>query len=470
MLVFDNNRWFSYHESDVNKGIGIKVDSGCCGDAFDLYCHFEHGGNQNKALKQLADEVDPAGQKSRQQAYMQEQEVQVIQKESNSVKFEPITIEPDFLSELSSFPPRAFLIPKHLQRGYVSAFFSQGGVGKSTFEIAKAISVATGKDILGLGVREKSNVLIINNEDDLSEIQRRLAGIMIYFNILPKELSGHLFIQSGYGSPLVIANQLKDGNVVASPQIDQLKEFVRKNNIGLISVDPFISTHTVGENDNTGIDKVITEYKRLAKDTRSAISLVHHTRKSGNNAEVNAGDAESGRGASSMKDAARCVDTLARMSIETANKIHMTPDERVRHIRLDTGKLNYQLMDAGAKWFRMESVQLPNGDSVGVPRPVNLNPEFEQANSNDGRIKWTATRVAEALHRVMRGTEIPFNDIAGLFMAENNIKDRQARSCATMISNDKKKATRINVNSKYFDYWYSKKSSTSPIIIHREAL
>lgn len=469
VVVFDDARWFSHHASDTGKGIGLPVENGCCGDAFDLYCHFEHGGNVSAALKGLANKVDPVGQKERQREYMKAQEVEQTINLSKG-DFLPYSVTDKFMDDLAKIPPRDWLSEKHLLRGYPSVLVSTGGVGKSTVELSRGVSIATGRDILGLGVSEQCSVLIINNEDDLSEIQRRLAAIMIFHNITPDEIQGRLFIQSGYGSPLIVARQLKDGTVIVSPQVDKIKAFVLENNIGLISVDPFISTHTVGENDNTGIDQVLTVYKGMAKDTHCAISLVHHTRKQGNDSEVHAGDAESGRGASSMKDAARCVDTLARMSLQTANKIGMTPDERVRHIRLDTGKLNYQLLDSGAKWFRMESVFLPNGDSVGVPRPVNLAPSFEQATAEDGRTKWTPTLVAEALHRVMRGSEITFNEIIGLFMEDNDIQERQAKRCASIISNDPKKGTRIKVGGELFEYWYSKSHKTAPIVIHRECL
>jgi hypothetical protein len=214
----------------------------------------------------------------------------------------------------------------------------------------------------------------------------------------------------------------------------------------------------------------VQQYKTLAHETGCAISLIHHTRKNGNDSEAHAGDAESGRGASSLKDAARCVDTLARMSAKTAKDICFTADERSRHIRVDTGKLNFQLLDAGEHWFRMESVQLQNGDEVGIPKPVNLYPHFERAKSKDGRGKWTPTLVAAALHRVMIGTEISFNEIAAPFMAENGIQDRQARTCATMISDDPEKPTLIMVGSDSFEYWYSKKSKTAPIMIHKREL
>ena len=45
--------WVSLSHSDVDAGLGIKTLSGCSGDAFDLYCHYEFKGDKKKALKEL---------------------------------------------------------------------------------------------------------------------------------------------------------------------------------------------------------------------------------------------------------------------------------------------------------------------------------------------------------------------------------------------------------------------------------
>jgi hypothetical protein len=46
--------WVSLSDSDATAAIGRKCTSGRFGDAFDIYCHFEHGGDIAKALSQAA--------------------------------------------------------------------------------------------------------------------------------------------------------------------------------------------------------------------------------------------------------------------------------------------------------------------------------------------------------------------------------------------------------------------------------
>ncbi len=49
--------WVSLSESDASAGLGAACDSGRYGDAFDLYCHFDHGGDVKAAVKAYSQEL-----------------------------------------------------------------------------------------------------------------------------------------------------------------------------------------------------------------------------------------------------------------------------------------------------------------------------------------------------------------------------------------------------------------------------
>jgi len=68
LICFSDGRWFSHHSGDA--GIGLSCESGVCGDAFDLYAYYEHGGDATKGLAKLCASLDPEGQKKRQFEYM----------------------------------------------------------------------------------------------------------------------------------------------------------------------------------------------------------------------------------------------------------------------------------------------------------------------------------------------------------------------------------------------------------------
>ncbi len=98
-----------------------------------------------------------------------------------------------------------------------------------------------------------------------------------------------------------------------------------------------------------------------------AIDTPHHARKGANGP----GNADAGRGASSMKDAARLVYTLARMTPEEAQALGIAEKERRYLIRMDSGKVNIAPPLDEAKWFRLVGVPLgnatetyPHGDEV----------------------------------------------------------------------------------------------------------
>ncbi len=83
--LFDNGHWLSHHDSDSD--IGIQCEGGTTGDAFDLYCHYEHGGNKKKAFAELA-KSDPKN-KQRQKEYIDSQNSQVSNSDSSELKETP---------------------------------------------------------------------------------------------------------------------------------------------------------------------------------------------------------------------------------------------------------------------------------------------------------------------------------------------------------------------------------------------
>lgn len=55
--AYDDGHWVSLSESDAAAGLGSECQSGRFGDAFDIYCHFEHGGKVPEAIKAYAVET-----------------------------------------------------------------------------------------------------------------------------------------------------------------------------------------------------------------------------------------------------------------------------------------------------------------------------------------------------------------------------------------------------------------------------
>ncbi|WP_207061774.1 helicase RepA family protein [Motiliproteus sp. SC1-56] len=300
-----------------------------------------------------------------------------IEEGANPYQAKPVPLGFDF----TRITARPWILGRELMRGQLHVLTSPGGTGKSALALTIAVAVATNRPLTGVTVLESGAVWVINNEDDQDELYRRLGGILKFHDISVESLQGRLFVNSGYGAPFIFAKKNQEGAIGPGQTVELIVEEIREKDIKLLIVDPLVSTHECEENSNEAMNRVADQFKYIAKKTGCGVQLVHHNRKvnAGGDSEASAGDAESGRGASALKDASRSMRTLARMNENTAKKWGIPADERPRYIRDDSAKSNYALPDGAARWYRLETVELGNGDSVGVPVPFDPSKLVERA-------------------------------------------------------------------------------------------
>ena len=161
--------------------------------------------------------------------------------------------------------------------------------------------------------------------------------------------------------PITIAKQAKDGADIAVPIVREVTKTIIDNSIDVMSVDPFVSSHRVTENDNNAIDAVAKTWAGIADATNSAIDLVHHVRKTGN-AEITV---EDGRGAVALLNASRSARVLNWMTEHERDNAGIIGSRR-SYFRVEIGKSNLAPPPEAADWFHLTSVDLTNGDHVGV--------------------------------------------------------------------------------------------------------
>jgi RecA-family ATPase len=263
----------------------------------------------------------------------------------------------------SAIPLRDFVYAELLLGGYVTVCAGPGGTGKSVLSIVMAVSVALGRELIpGYKMKRARNVLMLNNEDDKYELQRRITAVCACYDIDLRELENRLWVRSGYSYPAMVASIGPDKRVKATPEVELIIDFCKANHVDLIICDPFISTHNVNENDNVEMNMVVQIFKHICAQTNAAVLLIAHTKKLGRDTEAGAGDPESGRGASSVKDAGRITFTLARMSREHAKVRGITWQIANNLVRMDDGKKNLTPMDPDTKWFRLTEAIIPNGE------------------------------------------------------------------------------------------------------------
>lgn len=285
-------------------------------------------------------------------------------------KRQPFNVEAFKCFNEADLEPRPFILGTHLIKRKISFLIAPPGAGKSTFSLMAGVSIVTGKNILGLPVHEKGRVAIINNEDDMDEMLKRLAGTLNHHGIEQSELEGNLFLHSGEKLQFLIAKyNLKAQTIIDHHQEDLIDDLI-KNNISTLIVDPFLETHEGNENDNRDMNYVCTLYREIAQRANCAVLIVHHTRKEdGKSSGGHAGNPDSGRGASSIIGAARVVFTLYGMDESAAKHYGVPVNQKHNYVRMDDAKANLSLLSGDPKWFKRESVLLDNGDYVGVLEP-----------------------------------------------------------------------------------------------------
>lgn len=259
-----------------------------------------------------------------------------------------------------SLPHRQWLYGRHYIRKYVSATVAPGGIGKSALEVCETLCLASGQAILGIVPEERVKVWYLNLEDPIEETERRIAAACLHYNLSAADLEGWLMI-GGRETEITLASQGREGLLLNEPLIARLCQTIANQKIGAVIVDPFVSSHRVAENDNGAVDAVVKAWARIADKTGCAVELVHHVKKG------QAGVAtamEDSRGAVSLIGAVRSGRVLNAMTEDEAVKAGV--DDPRPYFRVNNGKANLAPANGGSDWYRFVSVDLGNGDNVGV--------------------------------------------------------------------------------------------------------
>lgn len=286
--------------------------------------------------------------------------------------------KPFVLTDPAAIPPRQWVYGRHYIRRFLSVTVAAGGSGKTALTLTEAIAMAAGKDILGTETLPR-RVWVWNLEDPLEELQRRIAGICQHYRVRQEDFADRLYVNSGRDSKLLIADSER-GEAALTPAVDEITHFINEHEIDVIIVDPFVSSHRLNENDNGQMDMVVKAWGRIADQGNCSVELVHHVRKAQPGQSASYGDA---RGASALTDAARHVRRLQRMTADEARLAGIDEREFWQYSREADSKDNLAPPSRDSSWRRMVSVEIPNGDSIGVMEPWQWPDAFEDVSSAD---------------------------------------------------------------------------------------
>jgi AAA domain len=273
-----------------------------------------------------------------------------------------------------AIPRRKWLVPGLLLRRNVTILVAPPGSGKSLLTLQIAIMLARGTEWGGWRPRGTHRSLVINAEDDSDEMCRRLFAACEAMEIRERDkelLRSRVAIAETPGDIIIAKADYRSKTVIATPMVDSLVQTVTENSFDVLVVDPFAETFQGDENSNSELKWAAVLWRKIARETNSAVLLVHHTRKFG----AEAGSMDSARGGGALVGVARIVSTLFGMTPQEAEAFGVSEEERHQYLRFDDAKANLSLVTFAARWFRKETYTLPNAgddepaDEVGALQP-----------------------------------------------------------------------------------------------------
>ncbi len=376
-------------------------------------------------------------------------------------------------------PTRDWIIDGFLLRNYLSIILGAGGVGKSTYALSVAVALAAGTPLLELSVNKKHNVLVINNEDDKTELERRVASICIHYDINHDNIRGNIELLSGYKNEFKMAKSDCNNKTKISEHARSLIEKIKRDKIDVVVIDPFISTHECNENDNTTMNEVASIYKKVCSEANVSILLIHHVRKDNSSQRSSIIRVEDARGAKSVTDAARIVWGMSKILPKEAEGLKNPPEDVSNLVRLIPDlKTNYSPQNnIDHSILRLVSVSLENSqekpDFLGVPE---LHRKIKGYKISE---KFTPAKLVAALEKINSKTSLEpscrFRDILSDLEHITNLGKTTISDTVALLPRDRSNALIIETNERHTAaaYYATKQhpdKSRSPWLIHREIL
>ena len=352
-----------------DRGVPLRIAREAYKNANPEDGHF--GGEECEKLESFYDDFDPKSFGSR------------------SGKFKRRLFKPFELGEPALVKPREWIYRPVYIRKYVTLTAARGGTGKSSLVMTEAIAMATGRSLLGIKPSAALRIGYFNGEDPKGELDLRFHGICLHYGISADDLEGNLFYDNGRDMPIKLAT----GNGISKPDVNEVLYAIRHNKLDHMTIDPFVSSHSVNENSTELIESVAKQWGHIADEANCSIGLVHHVRKSttGKVAAI-----EDSRGASSLIDAARVRRIVNTMTVEQARAAGISPERRGYYISSDLSRSNLGPPDGSLTYYELLSVDLNNGldgnqaDEIGVPMPFDYKTATDIKFDDDDRERMLA--------------------------------------------------------------------------------
>lgn len=244
-------------------------------------------------------------------------------------------------------PPQDWVLQDALPAREIGLLVGGDGTGKSLLALGLAISVACGIPWAGgllPAPAQTGRVVYFSGEDDTDEAHRRIRAIMgrLRRDAPPNDHAQVQRLESGLrqieiipldGHPMpLLAAGRQDADPQETAWVGRLRE--RIEGARLLILDPLVMFHSVSENDNQHMDRLMRCVQRLVRSTPGcAALLVHHAGQG--SVRDGADDAMVARGATALHGAARAVFALRRLTPTEEDRFREAGEDpwRLRAIR-----------------------------------------------------------------------------------------------------------------------------------------
>ena len=204
-----STHWVSLSASDAAAGIG-QVKSGdvsiCWGDAFDLFCFYEHAGNMKNAVREYAKELRPDPAKTRDEIvreaqqpepddlsdfdFIPDDDIDISQLPDGKASI--ITPKPEqkpifWAREAKPMLASSYLIKGWLGAGQMSVVYGPSNVGKSFFALDMAFCIAA--DIQWQGCRVKAGPVLYLATEGGNAFHNRVVALRDEYGVQDAQLA-----------------------------------------------------------------------------------------------------------------------------------------------------------------------------------------------------------------------------------------------------------------------------------------
>lgn len=373
------DKWVSLSASDAGAGVGEKFKAGCFGDAYDLFVHYEHGGDHKAAFRTLYSErrasspiASPPPIDTEDPGWTEPPEY--IEAEPD---IEPAV--PDVEGEFEilhavdagdfeglDIRPREWMLEGWEPKRSCVYLTGQGAVGKSLFTQQRLTCSAAGRDFLGVPVQPGIS-LYITCEDDIDEMHRRQDAINAAMGLTWADLKGKLFLISLKG---LLNKELcvfdNEDRMVTTDRWKQVQATIDHYGATHVALDNVAHLFTGNENLRNQVAAFTGLLDGEAERINGVIILLGHPNKSG--------DEYSGSTAWENQVRARIFLGFDKASDGTI----IDPDARI----LSNSKPNYSKRGDAVhfrwhKWAFVRPQDLPDDYAADLAQTVRANGENE---------------------------------------------------------------------------------------------